>query len=238
MITAELLSKYSLPEEQARSAIEVAIARTLTREMQISFSVKYDGKLEITAFHTHGKPAVIPAEAINKKLFRHVRYQVELELQKRQALFEAEQLKQLRGVNVTGQISRILIDGTLVVTLEIADLFRCLILSGECQVPFQPPRERGLYRIGQVLEFYVTKVVAIAAGHWSARVHIRLSRTARDLPARLLRERTGINGISCRRRIAGAFSDIVSTARIPKEAIVAVGKELGEHLNVFVEQAV
>ena len=52
-----------------------------------------------------------------------------------------------------------------------------------------------------------------------------------------LRERTGIDGITCRRRVAGVFCNIVTPTRIPKEAINTVGKELGEHLNVFISQA-
>jgi hypothetical protein len=46
----------------------------------------------------------------------------------------------------------------------------------------------------------------------------------------MLREMTGEQSIRCRRRIAGAFSEIETSERIPKEAIHAVGKELGERI--------
>ena len=36
--------------------------------------------------------------------------------------------------------------------------------------------------------------------------------------------------------VAGGFSNIVTPARLPKEAINHVGKELGEHLNVSISQ--
>lgn len=237
MIPADLLKKYHLPEEHAMAAIEVAIARTLTEALRTSLSVRFDGDLEIRAFPAHGKPVAIFPAKISRKLRRYLFHQVELELQKRQALHEAAELKQLRGVNVTGEISRITADGTIHVTLEIADFFRRLILSGEYPVRCQPPRERGRYRIGEVLEFHVNKVVPIITRGRTARVRIWLSRTAKDLPVLLLRERTGIGGIECRRRVAGEYSDIFTPAWIPKDVIKSVGKELGEHLNVFLEKA-
>ncbi len=237
MIPADLLKKYRLPEEQAMSAIEVAVARTLTEALRTSLCVKFDGNLGISAFPVHRKPVEIFPAKISRKLRRYLFHQVELELQKRQTLLEAAELKQLRGVNVTGEISRIAADGTIHVTLEIADFFRRLILYGEYPVRGQPPRERGRYRIGEVREFQVNKVVPIIARGETARVRIWLSRTAKELPALLLRERTGIGGIECRRRVAGEYSDIFTPAWIPKDVIKSVGKELGEHLNVFLEKA-
>lgn len=237
MLPAELLTKYGLPEAEALGAIEYAIARTLTSALRTNLSVRINGKLEITAFPPHGEPAEIPLEAISRKLRRHLIHRVELELQKRQALLEAEELKELLRKNVHGEISRVADEGTLNVTLEIADVFRHLILPGECPVRHQPTHERGSYRIGDVKEFFITSVAPIIVNGKSARVRICLSRTSKELPALLLMERTGVAGIECRRRVAGGFSDIVTPTRIPKDAINSVGKELGEHLNVFIAKA-
>jgi len=49
-----------------------------------------------------------------------------------------------------------------------------------------------------------------------------------------VREITGEPSIRCRRRIAGAFSEIETVRRLPKEAILYVGKELGERMIVRV----
>ncbi len=67
-----------------------------------------------------------------------------------------------------------------------------------------------------------------------AKVLIRLSRTSRSLPESMLKEMTGELSVRCRRRIAGAFSEIETACRIPKEAILYVGKELGERVIVRV----
>lgn len=237
MLPAELLTKYGLPEAEALQAVEFAIARVLTAALRKNLVVRIDDRLMITVFPEQGGPIELSPAIIKRKLRRHIIHQVELELQKRQVMREACELKELRGKNVTGEISRIAEDGTLYVALEIADVFRLLILAGECPLRYQPPHERGRYRIGEVREFFITSVLPIVTNGRSAHVRIRLSRITRELPALLLMERSAVAGIECRRRVAGGFSDIVTPVRIPKVAINSVGKELGEHLNVFISQA-
>ncbi len=236
MIPAELLAKYGLREADALDAVEVAIARALTHAFKKNISVRINGKLEITAFSHRGEPVEISTGEIDSKLRRHILYLVELELQKRQTLRESEELEELRGTTLPGEITRIADNGMLHVALEFTDVFQQLILAGECPVDHQPLHERGRFRIGEVREFFISSVLPIVANSRSANVRIRLSRTSKELPALLLQERTGIYGIECRRRIAGGFSNIITPIRIPKEAINHVGKELGEHLNVSILQ--
>lgn len=237
MIPVDLPAKYGLQEADALKAIELAITRTLTRALRANLAVRIDGRLEITMFPVDGEPVDIPPEEISRKLHRHILYNIELELQKRQVLREAEELEELRGKTLPGEISRIAVDGTLHVALEIADDFRHLILAGECPQRYQPPHEKGRYHSGEIREFFISSVLPVVVNGRSARTRIRLSRITKELPALLLQERTGIYGIECRRRVAGGFSNIVTPARLPKEAINYVGKELGEHLNVFISQA-
>jgi len=236
MIPAELLSKYGLREADALDAVEVAIARALTHALKKNISVRVNGRLEITAFSNKGEPVEISTGEIDKKLRRHILHLVELELQKRQTLRESEDLEELRGKTLPGEINRIADNGTLQVALEFTDVFQQQTLAGECPVDHQPLHERGLYQIGEVREFFISSVLPIVANGRSANVRIRLSRTSKELPALLLQERTGIYGIECRRRVAGGFSNIVTPTRIPKEAINHVGKELGERLNVSISQ--
>jgi len=187
-------------------------------------------------FPANGEPVEIPPEEISRKLQRYILHNIELELQKRQVLREAEELEELRGKTLPGEISRIADDGTLHVDLEIADVFRHLILAGECPLRYQPPHEKGRYQRGEVREFFISSVLPVVVNRRSARTRICLSRISKELPALLLQERTGFFGIECRRRVAGGFSNIVTPTRLPKEAINYVGKELGERLNVFISQ--
>ena len=236
MLPADLLTKYGLQEAEAREAIEFAIAQTLTGALRKNFAVMINDRLEIIIFTDHGEPDEFPLIKIRQKLRRFILHNVELELQKRQVLNEAKGLAELRGKILPGEISRITGSGTLCVNLEIADVFRHLILAGECPICYQPPHERRRYHIGEIREFFISSILPIVVKDRSAHVRIRLSRITKELPALLLQERTGIREIKCRRRVAGGYSNIVTPIRIPKEAINYVGKELGEHLNVFISQ--
>jgi hypothetical protein len=236
MIPAELLTKYGVHESDAVDAVEMAITRALTAAFRKTFIVRISSRLEITTFTSRGEPVAIAPEEINRKLRRHILFLASQELQKRQKLQEAAELKELRGTAITGEITRIADNGTLLVTSEIIDGFRHLMLNGECPVVMQPPHERERYRIGDVRDFLITSILPVTVNGRQSMVRVSLSRNSKELPALLLQERTGIYGIVCRRRIAGGFSTIITPTRIPKEAINHVGKELGEHLNVSIAQ--
>lgn len=237
MNAAEVISESGLTEADALDAIEVAVARTLTHALGSNVAVRIKDHLKIIVYPPGGEPTTLSLTDIDRKLRRHVQHQVELELQRRKTLDEAGHLKELRGYTAPGEITRIAADGSLIVTLEIADHYRRLILSGICPLRFQPTHERGGYHLGTVKEFHVTSVVPVMINHRSSRVRVQLSRSSKQLPQLLLRERSRIHGIVCLKRIPGAFSSILTPTRIPKDIINSVGKELQEHLYVYVQKA-
>ena len=232
MLPADLPAGNDLPESEILDAVEIATIRVLSGALRVNVSVTLNEQMRITAYSETGEPSAIPTEAINRKLRRHLLHQIELELQKRRTLIEAERLKELRGAVAPGEIARIAADGDLVVSLEIADCYRRLILAGEWPIRCQPLHERRRYTIGTVQQFYITSVVPVMVNRKSSKVRILLSRTSKELPRLLLQERSRVSGIQCRKRIPGGYSNIVTPTRISKDAINAVGKELGEHLNV------
>jgi len=234
---AEIISESGLIEADALDAIEVAVARTLTHALKTNVTVRIKDQMQILVYPPGGAPTALSFTNIDRKLRRHVQHQVELELQLRKTLNESGHLKELRGYTAPGEITRIFGDGSLIVTLEIADHYRRLILSGICPVRFQPIHERGSYLLGTVKEFHVTSVVPVMINHSSSRVRVQLSRSSKQLPQLLLRERSRIHGIVCLKRIPGAFSSIVTPTRISKDIINSVGKELQEHLYVSVQKA-
>lgn len=237
-LPAEILAESGLPTDEAMDAVEVAIARTLTGAFQSNVCVKIDAQLEIVVHPVgNGEPITISLNDINGKLRRHLLHQVELELQRRRTLNEADRLKELRGYSAPGEISRITEDGALIVSLEIADYYRRMILGGVCPARFQPLHERGRYTIGSVKEFFISSVVPVMVNKRYSRVRILLSRTSKELPRLLLQERSRISGIKCLKRVSGAYSTIVTPKRIPKDVINSVGKELGEHLHVSIQEA-
>ena len=237
MIPENLLVKYGLLEDDAASAIEEAISNVLSRAFKMDVSVHIDVGLEILALARacigSQDPEPIEIANISRQLKRQIRYQIERELEKRQSLREWDLLRSMRGLPIAGEVMKVARDGNVTVALEVEDHFRSLILTGTCASRQIPLKERGLLQIGTKRTFLVTSVLPVREKDKS-KVLIRLSRTSRALPASLLRETTGEASIRCRRRIAGAFSEIETTRRIPKEAIQAVGKELGERIIVRV----
>ena len=234
----EILSESGLPADDAMDAVEVAIAKTLTGALRSNVCVRIDAQLKILAYPCGNRePIKISLDNISGKLRRHLLYQIKLELQKRRTLNEADRLKELRGYSAPGEISRIADDGSLIVSLEISDYYRRLILYGFCPPRFQPFHELGSYTIGGVKEFYISSVVPVMVNKRYSKVRILLSRTSKELPRLLLQERSRIAGITCIKRIPGAYSSIVTPARIPKEIINIVGKELEEHLHVSIQES-
>lgn len=237
MIPAELVQKYGLPQPVVTEAVEVAVARVLSGALGMDMVVRLSSSLEVVAWRRNAAderdPIRIDPATLSRQLQRQVRHHVERELEKRQALQEWETLRALRGQAVPGEVIRITSSGNMVVALSLEDTFRSLILVGECPLRAQSPRERPLNRTGTIRLFLVTSVLPVQV-RGKARVRVLLSRVSKGLPEALLRERTGQRDIRCRRRVAGAFSEIETWHRLPREAIQAVGKELEERIIVRV----
>lgn len=237
MIPEDLLVKYGLPENDAALAIDGAISHVLARAFKLDVLVRVGVGLEIVALARSGissqDPEPIDISNISRQLKRQIRYQIERELEKRQSLREWELLRSIRGRPVAGEVRKVSKNGDAIIALEVEDQFRSLILTGTCAVRQIPHKERGFLLIGTKRTFLVTSVLPVREQDKS-KVLIRLSRTSKALPEGLLRDATGEASIRCRRRIAGAFSEIETPQRIPKEAIQAVGKELGERIIVRV----
>jgi len=232
VIPLDLLKKYNLPENQATDAIETAITRVLSKAFGTDFLVRVQNSLEIFTLPAPDAPLRrIDAASLSRQLQRKVRFQIERELEKRQALHEWETLSALRGRPVSGEIRHISSSGDATVVLEMEDHFRRLALTGVCPARHLPPRERQTLAMGHMKTFLVTSVLPVMK-NGSAKVLIRLSRTTKTLPEALLKEQTGEPSIRCVRRIAGAFSEIETKKNLPKETIRAVGNELKERIIV------
>jgi hypothetical protein len=232
----ELAHKYGLPKPVVMDVAETAIANSLTKTFRSPVTCRMDGnRLRLIAYLGSNDPKAVELKTISKKLRRDIAYTVELELQKRQTLYEFHSMRELQGQVIKATISRIADNHTLYAMLEINDLLNPVILLGECSLINQPPHERCRYRVGESRTFFVSSVRPVA-GRSYARVRIMLSRISRELPARMLGQLSGVDGIKCPRRVAGGFCEIVTPRRIPKSAINTVGKELREHVQVFIKK--
>lgn len=232
----ELAQKYGLTKPVVLDVAETAIANTLTKVFRSPVTCRLDGnELRLIAYLGSNDPKAVEPKAISNKIRRDIIHTVELELQKRQTLYEFHSMRELQGQVIKATITRIANNHTLYAILEINDLLNPVILLGECSLMKQPLHERWKYRVGESRTFFVSSVRPVA-GQGYARVRIILNRTSRELPARMLGQLTGVDGIKCPRRVAGGFCEIVTPQRIPKSAINTVGKELREHVQVFIKK--
>lgn len=238
MIPSDIIASYpELNQSDILDAVEMAVIKVLTNAFQMPFTVTYTEEegLKMTGLPMHGEPVEINQDKIGKKLKRHVLYTVENELQRRQTVYEAERLRQLQGKVLRGGVIGYDREGGAVVEMELSSQFQRYILLGTCPRRRQPEHERGKYKEGESYSWYVTSVLPIA-NHRQAKVRIRLSRTSMELPAILLRQRSGIDRIICCSRIPGGTSEIVTNQKIPKEVINSVGKETGDIYRVRIVQ--
>jgi hypothetical protein len=234
MIPNELTDCYSdLQPADIYGAIEIAAITVLSRAFDMGVTATYlpDDGLQITGMPHIGDPVEITHDRIGKKLRRHLLYAIEHELQARQTVYEAERLRQLQGKVLTGFPSGLDPDGSVRVEMDLSSQFRRYILLGTCPRRYQPLHERDTYLRGKEYSWYVCSVLPVT-NHRQTKVRIVLSRTSKQLPAILLRQRSGIERIICLSRIPGGPADIVTAQKIPKVIINSVGKETGDIYRV------
>jgi hypothetical protein len=233
-LLSNLLPQYgNLPGNTALDAIERAIARALSRTFGVPFAVRLNNKLEIWKVPPDGEIEEFTERRFSTRMRRYILFEIENELRAAQVVLESDKLLSLKGKVVTGIVKRTDTKGNVLVEMELVDLFERYILMGECPPRFQPPHERRRYLPGETRTWYVTSVKPVA-GRNNARVLVQLSRIARHLPAILLTGQSGIDRITCLRRLPGNESHLVADQRISKEAIAAVKQELKEDVRVQV----
>jgi len=231
----ETFTKYDeLSRHTLVDAVEIGATKALNLALKANVAVTYQNGLQISMLGAWGETFAINPKQLGKKMRRHIKDFVEHEICVRKVLSEAEKLKGLSGMVVPGSIVQIT-ESHLLVEMDLQDQFSLNYHLGVCPTRFQPLHERGTYRKGQVLHWYVTRLLPIAAQNRALLV-IHLSRVTPQFPARLLQEKSGIDKIFCTQRLPGVRSHIKTERFIPKEHIIEVGKELRENIHVRVIQ--
>lgn len=231
----ELASRRGLPRAEVLCLVEQSLARTLSRAMRRKVVV-LAGDEGVEIFGGEGRDGAegllpIGPHLVRKELVRLFRHEVNLEFQRRMVILEHHDLRTLRGAVVRGVVDRVRQDGALLVRVGIEELFSCRDVIAVCPPASLPVRERGRLRAGDAAFFHVSSVSLLPVdGAW--RHGVRLSRTTPRLTEGLLARYTGLGGIRCVRRIAGKISIVASAERLPNEAILSAGAELGERVVV------
>jgi len=225
--------KYRLPAEITRKLLEISLSESLTEAFGRRVIALFT-KCGLQIYRECGeeeKLERLPLPLLGKELVQKCLFRVEIALQSRKALLDQGYLNTLRGSVLRGVIDKVLDDGSLSILFYLDELFNCREIAGTCPFSQQPPRERGHYRPGDPLFFFVSRVHLVGRED-VVKVDVRLSRTSMRLPELLLRMKSGMGEIWCVKRIAGRLSILTARQRVPGEAISAVARELGERIRV------
>lgn len=230
----ELKQRYpGLLIDDIYEGIELATMRVMSQLHRCPASVVVENDdIHVTLYSDSGQKLIVLKDMnkkskLTKEAKRRLLDEIELELMAKQSCSEARQLGSLRGSCVTGQIEKIHPDGSLVVRIQVHEAYRSFEFYADCPISQQPRHERGSYQVGQCREFMVVYVQPVSNGR-HAKVRLRVSRAARELPSRLLSKLTGLNGIKCEKRDPDGRSILLSRFSIHRSDIMAVAHELNE----------
>ena len=238
----ELADIYGIPEETVKAELLKSLSNSLSAVFGAEIEVLSSeaDTLEIYSYRdSSGDLQVrsLPISSIGRHAIRRIRRDLSLSLAKIRVLRDYDLSRDLVGRIVEGMIVKAVNHGSLSVRLRTNGPYNPGSLVASCPYRFQTPRERGTYRPGDVLSFQVLKVTPVME-NGMPRLEITLGRNGRGLVEGLIMKRAWKNP-SCRdvkarcvKRIAGAYSKVVSTAPIPLHVIKNVSDELKEYIRV------
>ena len=245
----EMARAYRIPRLAVVDEVESALCAAMTRLHGYEVDVRITGngmpELEMTGYQgTRDGCTVhrIQPEMLDKRSVKFLRRRLTQRLSERSVLEEFYTLAPVQHHVYEGTIC---IPPTWGAAFYVDIYHDCYygIKSASmavCRHIDQPVSERGRYRLGDTLMFYVLNVNAVKLNE-HPRLEIYVSRTSKSLIDGLIKkyiiEKTGrpVNGsIKCIKRVAGAYSKVVSTVQIDRDILHKVSKKANEVVKVEV----
>ncbi len=239
---SELSTKYRLPEWTVWEEIERAVSKILSGHLgfEVEAFLNENDILDLWGFvSNHGDLEVkrFNADTIPRSLLQKIKHGIAEALMLRSVLNEYDLVKHRTGSIIFGTIIRTLPCGMLHVDVELGSVGDTIVAL--CDLESQTPKEMGEYRQGTTLPFHIKNIRPVMIKD-IPRLEVRMSRNARGLVEGLLnselKDRKMDIQVKCTRRIAGAFSDIKSPKRIPRDCIKKISDELKERIIVAYEE--
>jgi len=231
----EIAEKYNLPLDDVKETVERSISDTLTELLNsdVECMLTKEGS-EIYLFREN-EVEKIPIARLKKNIIRAIKYGLLSDLHKEQSIRSYEELRFMAGGIAGGHVTRIFDDRIYVELNADSDSH----VVGICEKRHQTPKERGLYRLGDYYNFYVSSVTPFVKSG-VPEVKVFLSRTSKSLTEGLLNKELAEKlidiRVKCMRRTAGVCSHIEAQEKIPVDCIKAVSDELKERIKVRVIQ--
>ncbi len=238
----ELADIYGLPEETVKTELLESLSNSLAAVFGTEVEVLSSeaGNLEIYSYRDLSgdlRVRSLPVSSIGRHAIKRIRRDLCLSLAKIRVLHDYDFCRDLVGCVVEGMVMKVVNSGSLSIQLQANGPCNPKNLVGSCPYRLQTPKERGVYRPGDVLPFQVLKVSPIME-NGMPRLEIILGRNGRGVVEGLIMKQvweipSGRDvKVRCVKRIAGAYSKVVSTAPIPLHVIKNVSDELKEYIRV------
>jgi hypothetical protein len=232
----ELGEKYEVSLVEVEDEVERVFSEVLSEKLRADVQVfLQNGSFRIYRFDPEGISEFDPKK-IPKSVILEAKERLEYRLNCLNAYKIYLDAKKLTKTVVVGVIRRI-INKDLYVEFknEKAVYKKNQFLVGVCPYKHQTPKEKPLYREGMILPFLVTSVQGVMV-YGTPRVIIILSRNSISFPVLLLKKFLEEDGIFIKlepvKRIAGGYTVIKASQKVPKEYIKKVSNLLREGIIV------
>jgi len=246
----EMSKTYQISRLAVIDEVENALGSALTRVHGYDVDVQITGNgtpdLRMVGYKGTREGCTISRiypETLSKHTVRFLRKRLVLRLNERAVLEEFFTLAPLQCHVYEGQIYKPPVPGKeLHIDLTHYDRYFGIKSSSSavCGYRWQPLSERGRYRLGDMLMYYVLRVRAVLVNGYP-RLEIHVSRSSKSLVDGLIKKyiaddtgRPADGNIKCIKRVASAYSRVVSTVRIDPEILNRVSKEVNEVIKVEV----
>ena len=233
--------KYGLTRSEVVVEIEKVFSGILSRRYgcEVMAVLQHDLQLVVVAYNGAGgtvQQRVI--ELNNIRGWNTIRRHLEKTLLKASVLKQTRQYKYYEQELRWGEIIAIDAERNYHVELEV--------IPGETVTAVCPlnrvglhERSSGNFSIGEKRAFHVRRVDPVFL-NGTPRLKVVVDRVSKTLVEELLKEQLGYDAenmaIMCTRRFVGQKSFVVTSRRIPKPAIIAVTRELNEHMQVRIDR--
>ncbi len=233
--------KYGLTRSDVIVEIEKVFSEILSRRYGCEVMAVFQQNLllEVVAYNEAG--GIVKQQIVELKNIRGwntIRRHLEKALLKASVLKQTRQYKYYERELRWGEVTAVDAEKNYHVELEIIP---GKALTAVCPLNRVGLHERssGDFAIGERRAFHVRRVDPIFL-NGTPRLKVVVDRVSKTLVEGLLKEQLGYSGekmtIRCIRRYVGQKSFVVTSRRIPKPAIIAVTRELNEHMQVRVDK--
>lgn len=231
-IIKTLAAKHRLSTDQVQDALDQVLCAPAFRNATGSEFGKITSE-GVIVFRERGAS---PLGELKHPLSRLLTGELEKILTDAATATELDRWRILHKKVIYARIERVTAEGDLEIVLERPGLFGEVVseIIARCRYHKLSHRDRINLAPGQHRYFYVEKVNAVRCGTAPASISIELSRVTPRLTEYLVRKEMKDKAVSitCWKRVVGKKNYISSDGFVPKEAIIAAGRELNERVEV------